>query len=342
MRVAVLMGGTSDERDVSLSSGAEVADALREAGHEVVAVDTTHGLLSREEEARLLSGGVDAAPPGASDLARLDERHTVALTRDPSLHDIEVFFLALHGGSGEDGTLQALLDAARVTYTGSDRLGCSLAMDKEVSKRLLRDAGVPTPAWITGQPSEAEVVETLGLPVIVKASSGGSSLRLILAHDRAELVGAIEESRGWDDVVLFERYHSGRELTVAVLGAETLPVGEIIPEHEIFDYECKYQPDMAQEIFPADIPETLAKRLGELALTAHRALRMRDYSRVDFIVDEDGQPWCLEANALPGMTANSLLPKAARAAGIEFPELCDRIMLLAAARKRADRNLPTG
>ncbi|HAC04848.1 MAG TPA: D-alanine--D-alanine ligase [Gemmatimonadetes bacterium] len=342
MRVAVLMGGTSDERDVSLSSGAEVADALREAGHEVVAVDTTHGLLSREEEAHLLSGGVDAAPPGASDLARLDERHTVALTRDPSLHDIEVFFLALHGGSGEDGTLQALLDAARVTYTGSDRLGCSLAMDKEVSKRLLRDAGVPTPDWMTGQPSEAEVVETLGLPVIVKASSGGSSLRLILAHDRAELVGAIEESRGWDDVVLFERYHSGRELTVAVLGAETLPVGEIIPEHEIFDYECKYQPDMAQEIFPADIPETLAKRLGELALTAHRALRMRDYSRVDFIVDEDGQPWCLEANALPGMTANSLLPKAARAAGIEFPELCDRIMLLAAARKRADRNLPTG
>jgi D-alanine-D-alanine ligase len=342
MRVAVLMGGTSDERDVSLSSGAEVADALREAGHEVVAVDTTHGLLSREEEAHLLSGGVDAAPPGASDLARLDERHTVALTRDPSLHDIEVFFLALHGGSGEDGTLQALLDAARVTYTGSDRLGCSLAMDKEVSKRLLRDAGVPTPDWITGQPSEAEVVETLGLPVIVKASSGGSSLRLILAHDRAELVGAIEESRGWDDVVLFERYHSGRELTVAVLGTETLPVGEIIPEHEIFDYECKYQPDMAQEIFPADIPETLAKRLGELALTAHRALRMRDYSRVDFIVDEDGQPWCLEANALPGMTANSLLPKAARAAGIEFPELCDRIMLLAAARKRADRNLPTG
>ena len=275
-------------------------------------------------------------------MARLDERHTVALTRDPSLHDIEVFFLALHGGSGEDGTLQALLDAARVTYTGSDRLGCSLAMDKEVSKRLLRDAGVPTPDWMTGQPSEAEVAETLGLPVIVKASSGGSSLRLILAHDRAELVGAIEESRGWDDVVLFERYHSGRELTVAVLGAETLPVGEIIPEHEIFDYECKYQPDMAQEIFPADIPETLAKRLGELALTAHRALCMRDYSRVDFIVDEDGQPWCLEANALPGMTANSLLPKAARAAGIEFPELCDRVMLLAAARKRADRNLPTG
>ena len=342
MRVAVLMGGTSDEREVSLASGAEVADALREAGHDVVAVDTAHGPLNREEEARLLSGGVHAAPPGASDLARLDERHTVALIRDPSLQDISVFFLALHGGSGEDGTLQALLDVARVTYTGSGRLGCALAMDKEVSKRLLRDAGVPTPDWLTGQPTQTEVVEALGLPVIVKASSGGSSLRLMLAHDRAELAAATRESRGWDDVVLFERYHAGRELTVGVLGAETLPVGEIIPEHEIFDYECKYQTGMAQEIFPADIPESLAKQLEELALTAHRALRMRDYSRVDFIVDGDGQPWCLEANALPGMTANSLLPKAARAAGMEFPELCDRIISLAATRKGADRNLPTG
>ena len=217
-----------------------------------------------------------------------------------------------------------------------------MAMDKEVSKRLLRDAGVPTPDWLTGQPTQTEVVEALGLPVIVKASSGGSSLRLMLAHDRAELAAATRESRGWDDVVLFERYHAGRELTVGVLGAETLPVGEIIPEHEIFDYECKYQTGMAQEIFPADIPESLAKQLEELALTAHRALRMRDYSRVDFIVDGDGQPWCLEANALPGMTANSLLPKAARAAGMEFPELCDRIISLAATRKGADRNLPTG
>ena len=342
MRIAVLMGGTSDEREVSLASGAQIACALREAGHDVVAVDTAHGPLSRDEETRLLSGGVHAAPPGASDLARLDERHTVALTRDPSLQDVDVFFLALHGGSGEDGTLQALLDVARVTYTGSDRLGCSLAMDKEVAKRLLRDAGVPTPDWMTGQPTEAQVVEALGLPVIVKASGGGSSLRLVLAHDRPELVAAIEGSRGWDDVVLFERYHSGRELTVGVLGDETLPVGEIIPEHEIFDYECKYQPGMAQEIFPADIPEALSERLGVLALRAHRALRMRDYSRVDFIVDGDGQPWCLEANALPGMTANSLLPKAAQAAGTEFPELCDRIALLAAARRRVHRNLPTG
>lgn len=334
MRVAVLMGGTSDERDVSLSSGAQVAHALRQAGHEVVAVDTVSGRLDAEEERHLLEEGVRADPPGTAELASLSEARTVALARDPELGEIDVFFLALHGGSGEDGTIQALLDVAGVAYTGSDRLGCSLAMDKEVSKRLLRDAGVPTPDWLGG-PATAEEVETaLGLPVIVKAASGGSSLRLVLAHDSAELEEAIEESRSWDDVVLFERYQQGRELTVGVLGDEALPVGEIIPAHEIFDYACKYQPGLAEEIFPADVPEAWVETLQGLALRAHRALRMRDYSRVDFIVEDDGTPWCLEANALPGMTANSLLPKAARAAGSTFPELCDRIVSIAAARKR--------
>jgi D-alanine-D-alanine ligase len=333
VRIAVLMGGTSDEREVSLSSGAQVAQALRDAGHDVVAVDTVRGALSRQEEGRLLVEGVRAEPPAHADLDVLDEGHTVALTRDPSLGEVEVFFLALHGGSGEDGTIQSLLDVAGVAYTGSDRLGCSLAMDKEVTKRLLRDAGIPTPDWMTGEPTAEEVEATLGLPVIVKASGGGSSLRLVLAHTRAELEAALAESRTWEDVVLFERYVRGRELTVGILGGEALPVGEIIPAHEIFDYECKYQPGLAQEIFPADIAPELSARLRTLALETHRALRMRDYSRVDFIVDAEGVPWCLEANALPGMTANSLLPKAARAAGIPFPELCHRIAGLAAARK---------
>ncbi len=338
MRIAVLMGGTSDEREVSLSSGAQVAQALRDAGHEVVAVDTAHGALSRSEEARLLTSGVRAAPPGHEDLTRLDEGHTVALTRDPSLGEVDVFFLALHGGSGEDGTIQALLDVADVAYTGSDRLGCSLAMDKEVTKRLLRDAGIRTPDWLSGDPTSDEVIDALGLPVIVKAAGGGSSLRLLLAHDRAELEAALEEARGFEDLVLFERYVRGRELTVGIVGDQALPVGEIIPAHEIFDYECKYQPGLAQEIFPADIPAELARRLQELALKVHRALRMRDFSRVDFVVDGEGTPWCLEANALPGMTANSLLPKAARAAGISFPELVDRIARFASARNSGARS----
>lgn len=328
------MGGTSDEREVSLSSGAQVARALRDAGHQVVAVDTVLGALPPEEEQRLLTEGVRADPPGHDDLDRMDEGHTVALARDPSLGEVDVFFLALHGGSGEDGTIQSLLDVAGVAYTGSDRLGCSLAMDKEVTKRLLRDAGIPTPPWMTGAPTADQVEAELGLPVIVKAAGGGSSLRLHLAHDRAELEAALADSRSWDDQVLVEGYVRGRELTVGILGDDPLPVGEIVPAHEFFDYECKYQPGLAQEIFPADIPQALASRLQALALEAHRALRMRDFSRVDFIVDEEGTPWCLEANALPGMTANSLLPKAARAAGISFPELCHRIAELAAARSR--------
>jgi len=332
MRIAVLMGGTSDERDVSLASGAQVARALRASGHEVVAVDTARGVLDRAQEEALLGGGVAAEPPEGRALALLDESHTVGLTRDPSLGAIDVFFLALHGGTGEDGTIQALLDAAGVSYTGSDRLGCSLAMDKEVTKRLLRDAGVPTPDWLTGRPSVDDVERALGLPVIVKAAGGGSSLRLVLAHDREELRAAIEGSRGWKDLVLFEQYHAGREFTVGIVGRETLPVGEIVPHHEIFDYECKYQPGMAEEIFPADLPEAVSERLQALALRAHEALRLRDFSRVDFIVDDEGRPWCLEANALPGLTANSLLPKAARAAGMTFEELCDRIVGLARER----------
>jgi D-alanine-D-alanine ligase len=302
-------------------------------------VDTARGLLSDTEETRLLEEGVGADPPSSTELDRLDEGETVSLTRQPSLEDVDVYFLALHGGSGEDGTIQALLDVADVTYTGSDRLGCSLAMDKEVTKRLLRDAGIPTPDWLTWDPSidadgptADEIESVLGLPVIVKVSGGGSSLRLVLAHDRDELEAALEGSRGWHDVVLFERYHPGREFTVGVVGDETFPVGEIVPDNELFDYECKYQPGKAQEIFPADIPEELSDRLRALALRTHRALRMRDFSRVDFMVDGEGRPWCLEANALPGMTANSLLPKAAAAAGISFPELCDRIARLALRR----------
>jgi D-alanine-D-alanine ligase len=335
MKIVVLMGGTSDEREVSLSSGAGIARALRETGHQVVAVDTVRGALTGEEERGLLASGLDPDPPSAQELALLDPGQAVAITRQPDYADVDVFFVALHGGSGEDGTIQALLEAAGVTFTGSDRLGCSLAMDKEVTKRLLRQAGIRTPDWLIDPRDAHEVERVLGFPVIVKAASGGSSLRLILAHDRDELEAAIAESREWDDLVLFERYHGGRELTVGILGEQALPVGEIIPKHEIFDYECKYQPGMAEEIFPADVPEDLANDLQRLALQAHRALRLRDFSRIDFIVDREGLAWCLEANAVPGMTPNSLLPKAARAAGISFPELCDRVVGLARTRAAA-------
>lgn len=334
------MGGTSDERDVSLASGVEVAAALREAGHDVLVIDTATGALPAAEERAIREGGVSEAPPPPESLPALRAEEAERLTRDAAGQDVDVFFLALHGGAGEDGTIQGLLDLTGSVYTGSGPLGCALAMDKEVTKRLLRDAGVPTPDWRTGPASAAQIEEALGLPVIVKAASGGSSLRLLLAHDGGELQSAIDESLGWGDVVLFERYQPGREFTVAVIGGETLPVGEIIPANEFFDYESKYQPGMAEEIFPADIPTELAEHLQREALRVHQALRLRDISRVDFIVQDDGSIWCLEANALPGMTANSLVPRAAKAAGISFPELCDRIVRLAQARRHPHPSEP--
>jgi D-alanine-D-alanine ligase len=338
LKIAVLMGGFSEEREVSLASGAQVCRALREAGNEVVAFDTGRGVLSGTEEEAILAAGVKDPGPreGMADL--LETGDIQGFLQAPGVEGVDVIFPALHGGRGEDGTLQGLLELAGIPFAGSDRVGCALAMDKDVSKRLFRDAGVPTPEWITvedGREGEArldEVVERLGLPVIVKPPSGGSTLGLTLAHDPEELEDGLSLALRFQDQVMFERYVRGRELTVGILGTEPVPVGEIIPAHELFDYECKYKPGMAQEIFPAVLPTEIAARVQAEAVLAHKALRLRDFSRVDFILDDEGATWCLEANALPGMTGNSLLPKGARAAGISFPELCNRLAKMAARR----------
>jgi D-alanine-D-alanine ligase len=342
MRIAVLMGGISEEREVSLASGVQVVRALREAGHDVLGVDTSHGVLTASEEAALLDSGIKEAPPPAHTRDLLRTGDTAALTRDPRIAETDVVFLALHGGGGEDGTIQTLLELAGIPFVGSDSVGCALAMDKDLTKRLLRDSGIPTPAWFTttgrneGVARLGSVEEELGLPAIVKPSSGGSTLGLTLAHTEEELEAALDLALEYEERVLFEEYIRGREVTVGILGEEALPVGEIIPEHEIFDYECKYKPGMAQEIFPADLAAEAAEHLQAVALAAHKAVRLRDVSRVDFILDQAGTPWCLEANALPGLTGNSLLPKAARAAGIPFPELCDRLARMAMARNTRD------
>ena len=353
MRVVVLLGGESEERDVSLASGCEVADALRQAGHDVVALDPVGGALTRVEEAKILTEGVGILPPSeaagrgasvsdaASDASSASSGASAgtALSKHEEIVSADVVFPTLHGGMGENGTLQALLDLGGVAYAGSGMLGCALAMDKDVTKRILRDAGVPTPDWLVN-PTADEAVERLGLPLIAKPVAGGSSVRLYLLHDsagveetiRVETARAFESGEAPD--MMYEAFVAGREFTVAIVGEEALPVGEVKSEHELFDYECKYQKGMADEIFPAEIPETLARSLQERALEVHRLLRLRDFSRVDFMVDEEGEAWWLEANALPGMTANSLVPKAARAAGTTFPELCDQIVRMAAERAR--------
>ncbi len=337
MKVAVLFGGTSAERDVSLASGAQVVGALREAGHEVVAVDTAMGVLSAEQEASVLRARIGALPPDAAALDLLATGDVTRLMSAPELSGVDVYFLALHGGAGEGGPLQALLDMAGVVYTGSGHLASAMAMDKDVTKRLLRDAGVPTPDWLMAPVETATVEARLGYPLVVKPSKQGSTVGLTVVKSREQLAPAIEEAYRYDDEVMLERFVPGRELTVPILDDAALPVGEIIPEHEIFDYECKYQPGMSQEIFPADLPDAVAANVQQLALGAHRALKLGGYSRVDFRLDEAGSAWCLELNTLPGLTAQSLVPRSARAAGIAFPDFCDRICRLTLEHARDRR-----
>lgn len=340
MRVAVLMGGLSAEREVSLASGVQVTRALREAGHRVTAVDTAGGPLGEAEEEEILDRGVGAAPPEPDGARAGDGRELLEVPFMAPVADADVVFPVLHGGAGEDGRLQAVLELAGRPYAGSPPLGCGLAMDKDVSKRLFRDEEIPTAGWRLDPAGPAEV-EALGYPLIVKPAAGGSTLGLAVVREETDLAEALAGARRFDDAVMAEAFVSGREITVGVVDDEALPVGEIIPEHEIFDYACKYQPELAREVFPADLPEAAAGRARELALRVHRTLRLSGFSRVDFILDDEGEAWCLEANALPGMTSNSLLPKAAAAAGVSFPELCDRIVR-AAARGGRQGDRPAG
>jgi D-alanine-D-alanine ligase len=334
MKITVLMGGTSAERDVSIASSLRVAEALRSRGHEVVTLDTARGPLSVKDEAALLAKGsvVKKEPPSQEELATMASETLPQMLRAlPSLQKADVVFLGLHGGYGEDGSIQAFLDMAGIRYTGSGHLASALAMDKDLSKHLFRRAGVPTADWVMAR-KEAPAEEQLGklmLPVVVKPSKQGSTVGLSIAKRREELGAAIAEAFKYDDEVMLEQFVAGRELTVGILGDEALPVGEIIPKHEIYDYECKYTPGMAEEVFPAQIPTDRAREAQDLARRAFQALKLRGCARIDFRMTEDGSLFCLEANTLPGMTATSLIPQAAVAAGVTFPELCERIALLA-------------
>jgi D-alanine-D-alanine ligase len=224
-----------------------------------------------------------------------------------------------------------------VPYTGSGMLGSAMAMDKDITKRLLRDGGVPTAAWLMAPVSADEVEDALGWPVVVKPSKQGSTVGLSVVREPGELDAALELAFRFDDEVMVERFVAGRELTVPIVGEDTLPVGEIITKSEIFDYESKYQPGMAEEIFPADIPEDVRLEAQRLALETHRVLKLEGFSRVDFRLDDSGGLWCLEVNTLPGMTSNSLVPKSAKAAGIAFPRLCERICEIAIEKHAARR-----
>ena len=333
------MGGTSSERDVSIASGLRVAQALRTRGHTVNTVDIAMGALSEADEKRMLDvSDVKQAPPTPEELARMSAESVAEIAaRLPKRGECDVAFLALHGGRGEDGTVQAMLNLAGVPYTGSGHLPSALAMDKDLSKHIMRANDVQTANWImatnpASPPDVAMVERALGLPVIVKPSKQGSTVGLSLVHTREEFAPAITEAFKHDDEVMIEQFIAGREFTVSVLGGEALPVGEIIPKKEIYDYECKYTPGMAIETFPADLDAAKTAQVQALAKRAFAGLKLGGCARIDFRMTADGSFFCLEANTLPGMTATSLVPQAAAAAGVTFPELCERIALLAAGQ----------
>ena len=342
MRITILLGGASAERDVSLASGLRIAQALRARSHGVVLVDPARGVITPADEAAMRAAGVLHPKPPSLDALRTFARGALlpSLGTLAEVRDAEVVFLALHGGEGEDGTIQALLDLARVTYTGSGHLGSALAMDKDLSKKLFRAAGVATADWIMtapragATPDTATLVRTLGLPLVVKPSKQGSTVGLTVVKEAGMLPAAVVDAAQYDDEVMIERFVPGRELTVAILGGEALPVGEIIPKHDIYDYECKYTAGMATEEFPARLPPAVASEAQRQARAAFASLKLDGYARIDFRMTERHELFCLEANTLPGMTEFSLVPQAAAAAGIDFGALCERVVQLALAKPR--------
>jgi D-alanine-D-alanine ligase len=330
MNITVLMGGTSSERNVSLASGIRIVQALRGNGYKVIALDPARGVISDAEERELATGKVGTEPPSLEALSKFAEGTFLPnLTSMKEIKNADVAFLALHGGQGEDGTIQALLDMAHVNYTGSGHLSSALAMDKDLSKKLFRVADVKTADWLMAPATTEQVEGMLGLPVIVKPSKQGSTVGLTLVKKRNDLPGAIKEALKYDDELMIERFVPGRELTVGVLGDVALPVGEIISKHEIYDYECKYTAGMATEEFPARISPEATERVQKQALAAFKSLKLKGYARIDFRLTTEGEFYCLEANTLPGMTELSLIPQGAAAMGIKFPELCERIVKLA-------------
>lgn len=331
-RIAVLTGGSTPERTVALAGAAKVSAALRGGGHEVTVFDTIEpGPLDTELERQRLGQAVGTRPPSLAELRELEAREDLPALVAGDLGRHDAVFLVLHGRQGEGGEVQKLLEAAGIAFTGSDARSSRLAMDKDRSKRRFRDAGIPTPDWLTWPARQSEI-EELGLPLIVKPSRVGSTVGLTLMSDLFNLDSAVGKALTFDDEVILERFLPGREYTAGVLGRQALGVGEIVSPGRIFDFHSKYTPGRAQELFPAEIGLDLEERLRELALAAHEALALRDFSRVDFRLDAAGSPYCLEVNTLPGMTPTSLLPQSAAVLGISFEGLCDRMIRLALAR----------
>jgi D-alanine-D-alanine ligase len=293
MKIGVLLGGNSAEREVSLASGKAISAACKELGHNVLDLDP-------EFDVRLL----------VSDLLTVD-----------------LVFNGLHGGDGENGVIPGFLQSLGVKYTGSRTEASAICMDKRISKALVHRKDLLTPNWVSlanndPLPSVGDMV----FPVVIKPNDQGSTIGLTVVKDESELDDAIELARKFANVVLIEEFIVGKEITVTVIGDKAYPIVEIVPSHGLYDYECKYNQGMTEYFCPANIDKDLTKAIQESALKIHKLLGCRHYSRADFRLDENGKAWFLELNTLPGMTETSLVPKAAKASGLSFPELIQTII----------------
>lgn len=340
MKIVVLAGGLSPERNVSLSSGTMIAHALQRLGHQPALVDLYFGLEDYDGPVadyfcQPITDRWKRIDPKAPDLEeiRAQRRDQSPNQFGPGVLELcrqaDLVFLALHGTCGEDGRVQAAFDLMGIPYTGSGYLGSALAMDKDFTKRVIANLGVSTPQWRRVSYTEKDVdslTSTTRVPCVVKPVASGSSIGVSIARDKKELHAALLDGLHYGGECVLEQYVAGREIQVALLGDEALPSIEIIPKEGFYDYENKYQPGAAEEVCPSPIPPAWEKKVGQAALTVYRALGLAVYARADFIVDEAGTPWFLEINTLPGMTPTSLVPQEAAAVGIDYDSLCQRII----------------
>ena len=343
VKIAVLCGGLSNERDVSISSGTGIARALREAGHRVVLVDLFLGYTKPFESADELfteSGENDPFIVGetAPDLAQVRAMRPGQGKVGPQVLEIcrqaDIVFLALHGEEGENGKVQALLDLYGIRYTGSGYLGSAIAMNKGLTKSLLKEAGIAVPGGIVLQKGEkpAELPE---FPCVVKPVSGGSSVGTTIVQNEAEFKAALDLSFAYEDSAIIEGFVSGRELTVGVIDGKAMPVIEIRPKNGFYDYKNKYQPGLTEELCPAPLTPEETVQVQRLAEQVFTVLKLDAYGRMDFILDAKGRFFCLEANTLPGMTPTSLVPQMGAAMGLSYAQLCEK--LIDASVKRYER-----
>lgn len=342
MKIIVLAGGLSTERDVSLSSSAGICRTLLEKGHDAFLLDVFMGFPYDKEKLdkvfTLPDHGLDIVknigteePDLAAVRASRPDQSDCFL--GPNVIELcraaDITFLGLHGGEGENGKLQATFDLLGIKYTGPNSLGCAVAMHKGVTKEIFLQSGIPTPNGVCIHKNKKKKdLASLGLslPVVVKPCSGGSSIGVYIVHTEEEYNNALDNSFRYEDELVIEEYIEGREFACGIIDDKALPPIEIIPKTGFFDYANKYQAGATEEVCPADLSEELTQKMMDYTVRAFHALKLDVYSRADFLLDKSGNLYCLEMNTLPGMTAASLMPKEAKVAGIEYGDLCELII----------------